>query len=321
MIIDPSLIMTNKFVKAGAVRVGESIQLGPGWSSKFLSKMPTPALREALTQQGALTTEALASMGRAKKFVPFRGYEIAVEEVDNMWSRVIRLKKGSRWATNCASIVSENLNVLAKDITWSTAGILNPRSKKNALLSAMVQVTRLRVLNFGKVWKNEYVDFPTDWDWICAPDQVLPLTDESALADISASAIPTPDAPSEVRIVDGVWLDQPLEYRFPAESISAMTHAMTHDMAMSSVIAEITAFRNNRNLDSLLSPSYSQGFIRGGCCYAELADHEVLSNLHPKLQHIIRHVCVGASLRSGLLEVVLPYLRLAVPPSQIPLPV
>ena len=314
MIIDPSLLMNGQMVKAGAVRLTGGIQTEAGYVSHALSKMPTPELREALTYQDCPGDSAIAAMGRAKKFVEFRGREIALEEINGFWFGVARKKnnKNSRWHMNTISITVTNVDVIRDRDNWLTTGILNPRSKRNALLLTMINASESHVRCLCKTWKKEYIDFPTDWDWICAPDQVLPLTDESSRVDSPQVESPQADSPQvdsvdqtliTPTVVDGVWLGQPLECQLQNDSHANLINS-------DHVLRQIHALRNNPAREQILAPVYSDGFSVNSGCYCELSGHPILSKLRPKLQHIIRQVVVTSGERENFLDIVIPYLRI-----------
>lgn len=303
MLIDPSLIKRDFLLNAGGVSFGSSCRSEVSFCHVGVAKMPTAEIRHALTSQPHPTVPEIASMGRAKKFIPFRGSEIGLYESENGWLSVIRREKagGRRHYTTVVSTVSHNVKDMGNSNLLSV-GIKNPRSKLNALLIAMVEITENHVINqLGKTWKPGYIDFPLNWDWLCAPDQVLPLTDESSFEDFEDEVpeIALPD------FVDGVWLSQPLEATF-SPTIEGSDHQ--------SVLNEIHQLRNNPDSDSLLFGSYSGGFLNVGC-YDEVHLHPVLSKLHPKLQHIIRQVCVISCVRYQMVDLLIPYLALARPQS------
>jgi len=314
MFIDSSLLINAQIVKAGAVRLNGGIQTEAGYESNALSKMPTPELREALTHQIHPSDSTIAAMGRAKKFIPFREREIALEEINGFWFGVTRGKnnKNSRWLTNIISITDTNINVITDRDNWLTTGILNPRSKRNALLLTMINVSENQVSCLCKNWKKEYIDFPTDWDWICGPDDVLPLTDESSRVD-SPQVESVDQTLITPTVVDGVWLGQPLECRLQTGSYANLIN-------QDNVLRQIHALRNSPARESILVPVYSNGFSVDSGCYGELSGHQVLSRLRPKLQHIIRQVCVTSGNREAILDLVIPYLRMTSEITTIPIP-
>ena len=320
MLIDPSLIKRDFLLNAGGVSFGSSCRSEVSFCHVGVAKMPTAEIRHALTSQPHPTATEIASMGRSKKFIPFRGSEIGLYESENGWLSVIRREKagGRRYYTTVVSTVSGNVRDMGNSNLLSV-GIKNPRSKLNALLIAMVEITENHVINqLGKTWKPGYIDFPLNWDWLCAPDQVLPLTDESSFEDEVPVPTPSPtiQSPSTTMFVDGVWLDQPLQLYLPIDELNAFDELIT--FPGSAALNEIHSLRNNPQRDLQLSPAYSSGFADGAGCFGELMGHQVLSKLNLKLQHIIRHVLVSHSLRDHALSLIIPYLRLGNPASQAP---
>ena len=218
------------------------------------------------------------------KFIEFRGAQIGLIEIKGCPHGVI--KYGSDQVGVCS--VSEH----NRKAMWATDGKLGIKliSKRNALLCVMIEATKF--VCRGRKWRDEYIDFPLDWDWFCPPDgELTAFLDESALITLKQI--------NSAEVVDGVWLSQP-------------THSIVPlDDSRGECIKEIHNRRNDANPTRGLSMSYGGGFANGRGCFAELEGHPILSKLNPDLQFIIRH-CTNSNGKNPdwVIENVIPYLVL-----------